>query len=99
MDPRIIQVDLSSGPTRIQEYEVVLCDADPISDGAMELQRIRTYGSWQVEGRFLITWNSDGMRQADRLPANCTQIRTELVKKEELPTVRGVDPSYAESAE
>jgi hypothetical protein len=56
-----------------------------------------TFGSWIIEGGWLITWDSEGLRSGHKLPDEATRIETELPK--ELPTVRGVAPDYANSAE
>lgn len=84
-----------------QEYDVILIDNEPIAglEGDMELERIRCTG-WQVEGDFLCHWNGNGEKQAKRIPSNCTNIKTVRIEETvELPTVRGVAPDYADSAE
>jgi hypothetical protein len=77
-----------------QEYEVIPFDAE-----RNDLKTHRTWGSWSIEGQFLITWTKDGLKVATRIPNVVAGFRSELVERLEVPTIRKVAPNYAESAE
>lgn len=96
----------------MNKYEVLLyhheADESPID-------HYLTYGSWNIEGNFLITWMEDGRRIARRIPELTCFILTVEVKPEEaivedgdaakpeetqtVELTEGIDADYADSAE
>lgn len=63
-----------------------------------------TYGTWSIEGDFLITWTKDGLRMADRIGPNVMTITT-TDSEAKFPALRSAAPpeglaaDYAASAE